>query len=182
MISEVWKDVPNYEGRYEVSNFGRVRSLTHKESFVNRWGGITTRIHKGRELKPKYDGKKNYLHVGLCDNGKVNVINIHRLVAQVFIENPNNYPEVNHKDEDKTNNRVDNLEWCDRTYNNNYGSKVDTSRGVNNSQSKLTEVDVLDIRRRRSSGESLHALSEEYHVTPEHICAITKMRVWRWLK
>lgn len=181
MSEERWVSVPNYEGRYEVSNFGNVRSMTWVETIENKWGGMTTRVHKGRVLKPKFDGKKNYLHVCLCKNGKVSAVNIHRLVAQVFVPNPANYPEVNHKDENKTNNRADNLEWCDHIYNNNYGSKANASRGTNNSQNKLTEKDVIEIRLRRLGGESLTSLAKEFNVAPEHICSIATRRVWRWL-
>ena len=115
MIEE-WRPVVGYEGLYEVSSYGRVRSV---DRYDNR-----NCFRKGKVLSPgiKPDG---YLTVVLSCNGKCKTINVHRLVAQVFIENPDNLPEVNHKDEDKTNNNVDNLEWCSRKYNVNYGSRKD---------------------------------------------------------
>ena len=76
---------------------------------------------------PKQD-KNGYLKVNLCYNGKDKIIRVHRLVTEAFIPNPDNLPEVNHKDEDKTNNRVENLEWCDRSYNINYGTRKDKVR------------------------------------------------------
>lgn len=106
---EIWKDVQGYEGRYQVSNFGRVRSL-----------GIP--YHKGKILKPFFDSKGNYLFIGLHKNKKVEQTYIHRLVAQTFIPNPDNLPQVNHKNEVKTDNSVDNLEWCTCKYNSNYGN------------------------------------------------------------
>lgn len=118
--NEVWKPVEGYEGLYEVSNLGRVRSLN-----FNHTGQI-------RVFKPTTDSY-GYLHVGLYKNGKPKTFKVHRLVASAFIENPGNLEQVNHKDEDKTNNRVENLEWCDSRYNINYGTR--NSR-VSKAQSK----------------------------------------------
>lgn len=103
-MEEIWKDVPGYEGIYVVSSFGRIRNLV-----------------SGKFIKPsqKNDG---YCRVCLSKNGCGKCINIHRLVAQVFIPNPDNLPQVNHRDEDKTNNNVTNLEWCSAKYNINYGT------------------------------------------------------------
>ena len=109
MEKEIWKPILNYEGLYEVSNWGRVKSL---------------KFGKERILKPGTN-KYGYLIVILCKNGKVKSFSVHRLVAEVFIPNPHNYPCVNHKDECKTNNNVNNLEWCTYTYNNNYGTKIE---------------------------------------------------------
>ena len=122
MIEE-WRPVVGYEGLYEVSNTGRVRSL---DMYVkSRYGNY--RLHKGKVLSPAKD-KNGYLKVNLCYNGKDKIIRVHRLVTEAFIPNPDNLPEVNHKDEDKTNNRVENLEWCDRSYNINYGTRKDKVR------------------------------------------------------
>ena len=105
-MKEIWKDIEGYEGLYQVSNFGRVRSLKNG---------------KVRILKP-LTNKNGYLRVQLYKNNSLKTIFIHRLVAMAFIPNPNNLPMVNHKDEDKTNNIVSNLEWCDAKYNSNYGT------------------------------------------------------------
>ena len=109
MEKEIWKPILNYEGLYEVSNWGRVKSL---------------KFGKERILKPGTN-KYGYLIVILCKNGKVKSFSVHRLVAEAFLPNPHNYPCVNHKDECKTNNNVNNLEWCTYTYNNNYGTKIE---------------------------------------------------------
>lgn len=101
---EIWKDVINYEGLYKISNYGRVISCKKNEKL----------------LKPL--NCNGYLKVVLCKNGKVKNELLHRLVAQHYIQNPNNYNEVNHKDENKTNNNADNLEWCSHKYNINYGT------------------------------------------------------------
>lgn len=117
-MNEIWRPIRDYEGYYEVSNFGRVRSL-------DRWIKLKdgrNRLQKGKIIKA--DKTKNgYLRVMLCKNHKQKHFSIHRLVAQAFIPNPHNYPIINHKDECKTNNRVDNLEYCDISYNNSYGTR-----------------------------------------------------------
>ena len=122
MIEE-WRPVVGYEGLYEVSNTGQIRSFDRYVKYSN--GRI--HLHKGKVLSPIKD-KDGYLQVNLCYNGKIHQIKVHRIVAQAFIPNPNNLPQVNHKDEDKTNNSVDNLEWCTVKYNNNYGSRKDKAR------------------------------------------------------
>ena len=110
-MNEEWRDIEGYEGLYQVSNLGRVRSLN-------------CRGHKGciGILTPRLDGK-GYEMVALYKEGKARNTKVHRLVAQAFIPNPNNYPQVNHKDENKTNNDVKNLEWCTNEYNHNYGTR-----------------------------------------------------------
>lgn len=99
---EVWKDIDGYEGKYKISNLGRVKSLV----FSNRQSTFL----KERILKPQKN--KKYLQVSLCKNNKIKIINIHRLVALTFIPNPNNLPQINHIDGNKLNNIVENLEWC----------------------------------------------------------------------
>lgn len=118
MIEE-WKPVVGYEGLYEVSSLGRVRSLDR----------FYYRLHKGKVLSPTKD-RYGYLTVTLNCNGKSKTIKIHRLVAQAFIENPDNLPQVNHKDENPSNNNVDNLEWCTAKYNNNYGTRQERYRNT----------------------------------------------------
>ncbi len=103
-MQEIWKDIEGYE-KYQISNLGNVYSKkTHKL------------------LTPKAD-KKGYLRVAFYENKKNNTFKVHRLVAQAFIPNPLNLPQVNHKDENKSNNTVDNLEWCDNHYNHEYGTR-----------------------------------------------------------
>lgn len=101
MIEEIWRDIEGYKN-YQVSNCGRVRNA------------------KGLVLKP--DIKRNGYHiVSLWNHNRKKNMLVHRLVAQAFVDNPEDLPEVNHKDEDKANNRADNLEWCSHIYNMNYG-------------------------------------------------------------
>ena len=120
MLFEIWKDIEGYEGLYQVSNLGRVKSL--KVSKI-----------KSERIRKSYQQSSGYISIVLCKNGKVTNHKIHRLVANAFIDNPDNLPEINHKDENKANNCVDNLEWCDSSYNKNYGTRTEKfirSRGT----------------------------------------------------
>lgn len=113
---EEWRDIAGYEGKYQVSNLGRVKSLP---KYSNSKGYLELR--KEKILKPCFTGKyRNYPTVTFLDRKSYKV---HRLVAEAFIPNPNNYPIINHKDENPSNNRVDNLEWCDNAYNVKYSAK-----------------------------------------------------------
>ena len=107
---EKFKDIDNYEGLYQISNYGRVFS-----------------VKSNKFLKP-FKNQDNYLQVQLYKDGKSKLYLVHRLVAQAFLPNPLHLPEVNHKSEIKTENFVENLEWCDRSYNCNYGTR--TQRAV----------------------------------------------------
>jgi hypothetical protein len=103
-MDEIWKDI--FED-YQVSSYGRIKSFKNGKEKI---------------LKP-YSTKKGYLEIDLHKNDKRKVFKVHRLVANAFIPNPHNLPQVNHKDENKLNNRVENLEWCTTLYNNNYGTR-----------------------------------------------------------
>ena len=110
-MQEIWKDIQGYEGAYQVSTKGRVRSLTRK---VPTYNGFRTT--KGKILKP-LKSNSGYFRVDLKSHQKDNYVCIHRLVALAFIPNPFNYPVINHIDNDKTNNNVNNLEWCTQSHN-----------------------------------------------------------------
>ena len=115
-MKEEWRDIIGYEGYYQVSNLGRVRGIDRIDS--------SGRLIKGKikNIRHTHDG---YCITSLSKNNIKKNYRVHRLVAQAFIPNPNNLPEVNHKDENKDNNAVDNLEWCDGKYNVNYGTGIE---------------------------------------------------------
>ena len=115
-----WKDIKGYEGIYQVSSYGNIKSMDRiVEANSN---------HKYQHIKEhllRLNGGKKYIQVILCKNGKTKPFLVHRLVAEAFISNPNNLPCVNHKDENPKNNNVDNLEWCTYKYNNEYNRRVE---------------------------------------------------------
>lgn len=126
-MEEIWRDIKNYEGLYQISNYGRVKSLERIDNY--------NRSRKEKILKPKID-RYGYACVSLFKEEKEKTFKVHRLVAQAFLPNPHNYTEVNHKiEEDKTNNFVyvnedgtvdlekSNIEWCTASYNVNYGTR-----------------------------------------------------------
>lgn len=118
MAQEIWKDINGYVGLYQVSNLGRVRSLDHKVKNKNGY-----RIAKGKILSFKKSGSRNeYNSVGLSKNSKCEYYTVHSLVMNTFTEKPCYKCEINHIDENTRNNRLDNLEWCTRKYNTNYGN------------------------------------------------------------
>ena len=128
---ELWKDVKDYEGLYQVSTLGRVRSL---DKYVN-----TKNRNVDKVLKPAYD-KNGYLRVYLYKNGKGTYFRVHRLVAKTFIPNPLNLPVINHKDEVKDNNHPYNLEWCTDEYNKNYGTAI--KRSAEKRSKKVYQYDM----------------------------------------
>ena len=117
-MDEIWKDIEGYEGYYQVSNKGRIKGIR-----------LVYQYTEERILKPFSNQKgRGYLKVKLIKNGTGKYAYVHRLVAQAFIDNPNHYTEVNHKDENPKNNTVENLEWCTRSYNMSYGTIQDRRR------------------------------------------------------
>lgn len=114
-MTEIWKDIKGFEGLYQISNFGRVKSLKRIVQRGSNYKPVCERILKEGDN----DG---YAFVVLSKNGKCKTKGIHRLVAEAFIPNPYDLPLINHKDENSKNNHVDNLEWCNYSYNNSYNN------------------------------------------------------------
>ena len=163
-MEEVWKDIEGYEGLYQVSNYGRIKSLSR----------IDARGHKRKEkiLKLIHD-KDGYLLVNLYKNNKVKIHSVHRVVAQAFIPNPDNLPEVNHKIdnfEHRSDNRVENLEWCTHEYNCNYGTRneklSESNKGKNSKKVKcITTNEVFN---------SIKDAEEKYGVSHQNISKCCK--------
>ena len=121
-MKEIWKDIKDFEGRYQISNLGNVKSVAR---YVSAGANAN---HDYQYIKERYlrlSGGGKYRQVILCKNGKTYAKLVHRLVAEAFIPNPDNLPCINHKDENPNNNCVDNLEWCSYRYNNVYNDRVE---------------------------------------------------------
>ena len=138
---EIWRDIKGFEGIYQISNLGDVKSLAR---WIKNRNGMVRNV-KEKILKP-YEDVGGYLTVKLPINNKQKTYRVHRLVAEAFIPNPNNYPFINHKDENKKNNNVNNLEWCTAEYNLNYGTRNERC------MKKVTMIDA-------SSGEKIKTFS-----------------------
>lgn len=135
-MKEIWKDIKDYEGLYQVSNLGRVRSLDRVINYNIENGKKVKR--KGKILKQRSNWN-NYLYIHFSKNSKIKLFIVHRLVAEAFIPNPNNLPQVNHIDGNKFNNRVDNLEWCTAKENIIHSWKMGLSKGYIHPKGKLTD-------------------------------------------
>lgn len=131
---EIWKDIEGYPN-YMVSNLGRVKSL-------GRWINGKNKGKRWQEEKIMKQQlfKCGYLYVCLWKERKMKYCRVHRLVAEAFIPNPNNYPIINHKDENRQNNNVENLEWCDQKYNVNFGTATERRRKTNTNHPSYSKV------------------------------------------
>lgn len=154
MEKEVWKPIKGYEGKYEVSTFGRVRSVSRKITYKD--GRV--RIYKGKILKPE-TCKNGYLYVNLGRKGRAKTV--HRLVAETFLPNPNSFPCVNHKDENKANPKLENLEFCSYKYNNNWGTK--------NARRARPIIQLDENHQKIKIWESAAAVEKELGISHAHI-------------
>ena len=180
MSSEIWKDVPSYEGIYEVSNYGQVRSVTRVRNGTH--GPCTVR---GRILS--LPTCSDYMNVSLCFEGIKRTMHVHRMVAEAFIPNPHNKPQVNHKDGNKFNNNVDNLEWntCQENMDHAKSHNLLTAlKGEDHMGSKLSDEQIEEIRRRYVRGckhNSGKALAAEFGVSSANISYIVNNKRWTHL-
>ena len=143
-MKEIWKDIKGYEGLYQISNIGRVKSLDR----IVKSRYDSTSLFKERLLTPQRD-TRGYKHVSLRKEGKSKHKRVHRLIALAFIPNPENKPEVNHIDGNKMNNGIDNLEWSTHSENIQHAYQTGLNKGpqgAKNSHAKLTEKQVYAIR------------------------------------
>ena len=164
---EKWKVMPLFEGRYKVSDIGNV-------------------MHTKRNvLKSRFTDERGYLRTGFYQNGKTKIMTIHRCVALTFIPNPENKPEVNHKDGEKLNNHISNLEWVTTQENiahairNGLFHDGSHSRGELNIKSKLNKNKVLDIRAKHKLGVSAKDISKEYNICLSTTYRIITGKYWK---
>ena len=176
IITEEWRPVVGYENRYEVSNFGNVKSLKRDI--------ITSRcIYKKETFILKFANRTGYHVVKLYDGlAKGKSYQAHRLVAISFIPNPNNYPFINHKNGIKNDNRVENLEWCTNSQNVQHAydtGLTNPKRGEQSSSSILKTTDVLYIRDNYGkNGNSYNSMAKQYNTAPSNIFSIVKRKSW----
>lgn len=174
-MQEIWKPVPGYEGRYLVSNHGRVRSL-------GRWvrNGLSSRRWVAPMVLSPHLRSNGYLDIGLRIDNNSKFHFVHRLIAEVFIPNPGNLPEVNHLDGNKTNNCAENLQWVTSAQNKRHA--VDTGlllvRGADSPSAKLTADDVRVIRKRVTNGETQTAVAIDYGIARANVYRIVNMETW----
>ena len=173
-MEEEWRDIRSYEGLYQVSNLGNVKS------FNNRIKNKNPMI-----LKQTIDRKNGYLTVSLSKNGKKKIHRVHKLVASIFIDNPNNYPVINHKDGNKLNNCVDNLEWCTCQENIDHAVKMNLradQRGENNPYHKITEQqakEIIDLL--LSKKYTQLEISRMYGLSDDYAGNIKRKKLWKYL-
>lgn len=165
---EIWKDVEGLEGLYQISNLGRVKSLS---KLVNCKNGSKRKTNE-RVLKPTIT-KLGYSRIQFGKKGKHKFI--HRLVAEAFIPNPGNLPQVNHKNHDKSDNRVENLMWGNASKN-----KIhDFDTG--NFKKKLSKEEVLEIRNLIKEGENTQKIANLYNLSRRSVQQIKSGETWSWL-
>ena len=156
-MEEIWKDIPNYEGIYQASNYGRIK-----------------RIKNGYIQNNYIDKRDGYCHTTLSYKGKNKVYQTHRIIAMTFIDNPDNKPVVNHIDGNKTNNNVNNLEWCTHQENVIHARdvlKIDFSNGIDITHEKSKKKVI------RSDGKIYNSIDEakkDINNKNAHICEVCK--------
>jgi len=172
-----WKYVKGYEGMYEINEHGDVRS---KDRYVETSTGV--RKYRGKKVHPYLSS--GYMKVDLNKDGHKGRKFVHRLLAETFLDNPENLPIVNHKDGDKLNNSLGNLEWCSYSYNYMHAMKagmITPLKGEDSGRAKLSEKEVIEIRDKFREGMKQKELSKIYSTPLPTIKDITRGRSWAHL-
>jgi len=176
-MKEIWKDIKGYEGAYQISNLGRVKTLRRKIKHP-RHGEY---LRPEKILRPRIN-HHGYLRVAFNVNKVTKDFFVHRLIAIAFIPNPHNYATINHMDGNKLNNDISNLEWCTQPENLSHAHRIGLcdKKGILHHNVKLTEKKVLRIRKLYAEGKlNQYELADKYDVSVPTICNITKNNTWR---
>lgn len=175
MEEEIWKTASGYEGIYEASSMGRVRSIDREEWSSQRFKKVRRRRY-GKEISQNKDSE-GYLHFLVSKRGIIKCVRSHRFIAKTFIPNPNNYPQVNHINGIKTDNRVCNLEWCDHKMQMSHASE--NGLMCKKKYTQLTEQDVISIRDEYTTVKTSHrSLAQRYGVCKSTITDIILRKSW----
>lgn len=177
-MMEIWKPVVGYEGIYEVSSEGRVKSLSRKK-YCGHPGAV--QITKEKICGMSKD-RLGYIKINLSKDNKRKKVSLHRIVALAFVENPKCKKEVNHIDGNKENNLPENLEWSTRSENMLHAFNENlkkAKKGESNITSKLKEKEVLEIRALRKEGVKLIDIAKIYNVTIANVSSIVNFKTWK---
>ncbi len=174
IVNEIWKDVVGFEGFYQVSNLGRVRS--RDRTIVNRLG--IKQPWEGKMLNPCLAGR--YALVQVCKNGTKKMAPVHILVAEAFLGERPDGLVINHIDGQRFNNSATNLEYCTVTQNNRHARAMglNNAHGQNHKRSKLKDVDIPVIRSRLLAGETQASIARDYGVDKLNISRISRRLIW----
>lgn len=178
-MREIWEDIPDYEGLYQASTSGRIRSI---DRIVKRKDHLM--LIKGVILKPAKDGRRGDFRVSLSKNNKTKSFLVSRLVAATFVNNTENKPDINHIDGNFRNNKPENLEWCTKSENlkHSFAIGLRTNNGESNPAAKLTNKEVKKIKRRffRNISKKLNVekIAKEFNVSAQTIYKIKSGKNW----
>lgn len=176
-MNEIWKDVPSYEGYYQVSNFGLIKSLERIVKYKENHSGLRKEIILKSNIT-----KVGYVHVTICMNKMNKTVKIHRLVAIAFIPNPENKPSVNHINGIKHDNRVENLEWVTAKENTIHAYKTKLKSGIKGEKSHLSKLKNEDVFKIKylynKGGYSQSGLGKIFNVSQAQIYRIIKGINW----
>jgi len=180
---EVWRNVKDYEGVYQISNWGNIKAL--ERFFIkNRVGGKSKQaVYQAEKIRTKRYSKFGYLRTSLWNKGKPTHYNMHRLVAELFIPNPGKMPQVLHKDDNPKNAKWNNLEWG--TQSKNIQDAANRGRGFigsKNGNSKLKDEDIPKIRKMLAEGKTQKYISDYFGVSQCPIGSIKANKTWNHLK
>ncbi len=193
IMTEIWKEIPGYEGLYEASNKGNIRSLPRMiRSYgkLKKVGNLSEKEiyhHNPSKVLSQSESSDGYMRCILSINGKRKMASVHRLVAKAFVDNENNNPVVNHIDENKKNNVPSNLEWVTVSYNNAYGTRMDRvykSKGfldsVERHKKKISRCDLNgNILENYDSGVDAYKANNIYKPTGISNCLKGRMKTYK---